>query len=273
MLRGVKMRKRSRLLLALGTAELILLAGCVPLSSRLLLFPPASVNEVAPAERVMIAHAEGAVESVRAVNPLAQALVLRFYGNAAQAVGARVADEARTFGAWPIELWGVNYPGYGHSEGGASLPGVARAAEIAFDEAQRRGLPVYVVGTSMGTVAALHIAAARKVSGLILINPPPLRQLVLGRYGWWNLWLFAGPVALGIPSSLDSVANAEKVTCPTVVITAERDSVVPVAYQDQVFNALAGKKERFTVPGTDHNDAVPHETWIAAVRVLAPAAK
>jgi uncharacterized protein len=265
-----RMRKRNRLFLVLGIAELVALSACAPLSSRLLLFPPAPVDDAAPAQRVMIAHPEGAIETIRAVNPGAKAVVLRFYGNGAQATGADVFAEAQTFGAWPIELWGVNYPGYGKSDGGASLAGVARAAEIAFDEAQHRGLPIYVLGTSMGTVAALHVARVRAVSGLLLINPPPLRQLILGRYGWWNLWLGAGPVALGVPSSLDSVENAQSIKCSTVVITSEQDSVVPVTYQDRVFQALAGKKQRFTVPGADHNDAVPAETWNAAVRAFGP---
>ena len=50
-----------------------------------------------------------------------------------------------------------------------------------------------------------HVAANRPVAAIVLQNPPPLRQLILGHYGWWNLWLIATPVALGVPSELDSL--------------------------------------------------------------------
>lgn len=221
----------------------------------------------------MVAHAEGSVETIRAKSPAAQkspakAIVLRFYGNAARA-DAEPAEEAIGFGDWPVEVWGVNYPGFGRSEGSATLDGVARAADVAFDDASKRGVPIFVMGTSMGTTAALHLAANRPVRGLFLQNPPPLAQLIRGQYGWWNLWLLAGPISLGVPTSLDSLENARHVTAPTLVLSSERDSVVPFEYQTQVFEACAGPKERIVVPGADHNDAVPDEVWSRVMGMLA----
>src|SRR6478736_2180132 len=64
--------------------------------------------------------------------------------------------------------------------------------------------PIYVFGASIGSAVAMDVAANREVRGLILHNPPPLRQIILRNYGWWNLWLLAGPVALQIPRELDS---------------------------------------------------------------------
>ena len=83
---------------------------------------------------VMLADAEGSVETIRAKSPgtlgsPAKAIVLRFYGNADRA-DAWPAEEARGFGDWPVEVWGVNYPGFGRSEGSATLDGVARAADL-----------------------------------------------------------------------------------------------------------------------------------------------
>jgi hypothetical protein len=54
----------------------------------------------------------------------------------------------------------------------------------------------------------VHLAANGRLRGLFLQNPPPLAQLIRGRYGWWNLWLLAGPIAWGVPCSLDTLANA-----------------------------------------------------------------
>src|SRR5205814_930955 len=82
------------------------------------------------------------------------------------------------------------------------------AGLAAFDalKAKADDKPIYVFGASIGSAVALHVAANRDVRGLVLHNPPPLRQIILRNYGWWNLWLLAGPVALQIPRDLDSIA-------------------------------------------------------------------
>src|SRR5207302_1484160 len=84
----------------------------------------------------------------------------------------------------------------------------AHGALAAFDALKSKaGHPrIYVFGASIGSAVAMNVAANRGVRGLILHNPPPLRQIILRNYGWWNLWLLAGPVALQIPRELDSVA-------------------------------------------------------------------
>lgn len=241
-------------------------AGCAPLTNRMLLFPSKDGRAVGAAERVMIASAGGAIETIRAKSPSAtttpaRAIVLRFYGNADRA-DEWPAREAAAFGDSPVEVWGVNYPGFGKSEGNASLDGVARAADVAFAEADKRGLPIYAMGTSMGTTAALHLGKSGKLRGIFLQNPPPLRQLIRGRYGWWNLWLVAVPVAWNVPPSLDSIENARRTTVPTLVVSAQDDEVVPFDYQTAVFEACAGAKERIVIAGAHHNDPVSDAIWV-----------
>jgi fermentation-respiration switch protein FrsA (DUF1100 family) len=87
----------------------------------------------------------------------------------------------------------------------------------------------------------------------VLHNPPPLRQLILGRFGWWNLWILAGIVSRSIPSDLDSVANARLVHAPAVFVRSDADEVVPPRYQQLVFDAYLGSKQMVHVPGASHN--------------------
>src|ERR1700730_6520719 len=98
----------------------------------------------------------------------------------------------------------MNYPGYGGSTGPARIGPAALAAFDAIKESAR-DRPIVLFGASIGTAAALHIAAHRPVTGLILHNPPAIRPMILRQFGWWNLWLLAGPVALQIPRDLDNV--------------------------------------------------------------------
>jgi pimeloyl-ACP methyl ester carboxylesterase len=170
--------------------------------------------------------------------------VLSFIGN-----GDR-AEEWATFESdtWrdsPAEIWIVNYPGYGRSTGPATLGRIPPAALVAYDELRKVAAdrPILVSGNSLGSAVALYVAASRPVAGAVLRNPPPLRSLILGRYGWWNLWIGAGIVASQVPSELDSIGNARKSSAPALFIRASDDDVVPPSYQQDVVDAYAGEKQ------------------------------
>ena len=183
--------------------------------------------------------------------------VLRFHGNADRAE-RWPAEEAEMWPDRAIEVWGVNYPGFGGSTGSARLSKIGPAALAAFDELRRHAgeRPIVPFGTSIGATAALHVAAHRPVPGLILQNPPPLREMILRRFGWWNLWLLAGPVALQIPKDLDSITNARAIRVPAIFLLSERDEIVPPAYQHLVVNAYGGAKRVISLREAYHNDPI-----------------
>ena len=206
-------------------------------------------------ERRMLRTGKNQVEVFVARSPGAAttqptAYVLRFTGDAA---GAAKFTASR----WqhlPIEAWVVNYPGYGQSTGPRTLRELARVSLLAFDELSRvaEDRPIFVEGFSLGTTPALCVAARRPVAGVILQNPPPLKQLVMGAHGWWNLWLLAGPVALSVPEELDSVDNAKRCQAPAVFLVAQGDEVIPPAYQRKVIDAYAGGKRIIKLEGARH---------------------
>ena len=80
--------------------------------------------------------------------------------------------------------------------------------------------------------------------------------MILRRFGWWNLWLLAGPVALQIPRELDSIANAKAIHAPAIFLLAGRDEVVAPRYHRLVVDAYAGEKRVITLPGAYHNDPI-----------------
>jgi len=184
----------------------------------------------------------------------AAVFVLKFTGTGGRAERATIApldywDDVRA------EFWAVNPPGYGGSSGRASLKYLAEAGAAAYDELRRIAgdRPIIVSGNSLGTVTALHLAATRDVAGLILRNPPPLRQMILGRHGWWNLWLGAALIAAHVPDSLCSVRNAGRCTAPAIFVTSARDRVVPPFYQLRILRAYAGKKRVLVLDDADHD--------------------
>lgn len=187
--------------------------------------------------------------------------VLRFYGNADRA-DSNVGEEVFDWRPGPAEFWGVNYPGYGGSTGPAKLAKIGPAALAAFDALQQeaQGRPILVYGTSLGTTAALYVAARRPVAGVILQNPPPIQQIIRRQFGWWNLWLIAGPLSLRIPAALDSLANARATHVPAIFLLAENDDMVAPKYQRLVVDAYAGPKQVVTQRGARHNESLDRAT-------------
>lgn len=252
------------ILLAIALLVIGTLFGCSkPLANRMLLWPSTGVIEVNQAESRHVPTPAGPMQVWVGGPAEPSAFVLRLEGNAGRA--ERSIDMAtRRWSERDAQVWAMNWPGYGDSEGPATLDRLVIAAEGVWADLadQAAGRPIYLDADSMGTTVALHLAATAepKPAGVVLKNPPPLRQLILGRFGWWNLWLGAGPVAMGVPRELDSLANAENVTAPVVILTAERDGLVLPRYQRRIFDALAGPKVQVIFKDADHNTPIDRAT-------------
>ena len=262
-------------------------AACVLSPDRLVLFPSREALTHAGATRVTLPFRDGALElwtarSRPATTDRAELYVLRFYGNADRADPNVGVESREQWSRRDTALWGVNYPGYGGSDGSARLDSIGPAALAAYDALRREAgpdRPILVFGTSLGTTAALHVVAQRPdVAGLILQNPPPIRQIILRAYGWWNLWLIAGPLAAHIPRALDSVANARSINGKAVFLLAENDETVAPKYQRLVVEAYAGEKRIVTLAGARHNSPIEGEAltdfeqavdWLLAPRPAA----
>lgn len=201
-----------------------------------------------------------------------QAYILKFGGNGSRAERA----ESHPGEIWPhlnAEVWAVNYPGYGNSTGRASLRRMVESSDSLFQYMQSVacGKPIIVTGNSIGTTCALYLAARRPIAGLMLRNPPPLKQLIVGEHGWWNLWLGARVVAAGVPNELNSIANAAAAQAPAVFVMSGRDRVVPPRYQQLIQDAYAGPKRIVLDPTAGHStelaaDVAPQ--YLAALRWL-----
>jgi pimeloyl-ACP methyl ester carboxylesterase len=234
-----------------------------PLPDRLVLFPTTDRINAWGATRKPIPFDGGELEIWTAASRLAQqrgqaqTYVLRFYGNADRA-DRWVAAEAEMWNDRAVEVWGMNYPGFGGSTGPARLARLGPAALAAFDalKSVTGNRPIIVFGASLGTTTALHVAAQRQVAGLILHNPPALRQIFLRQFGWWNLWLLAGPLAQKLPADLDSVTNARRIHAPAIFLLAENDEVVAPRFQRLVVDAYAGEKRIIPLAGAGHNSPI-----------------
>src|SRR5437773_3146279 len=171
-------------LLAIGVAYFAVIFFA-HLPDHLILFPTKAPIDAGGAVRKTVPFQNGELELWTAVSQRAQQngradiYILRFYGNADRAE-RWVAAEADEWNDRAVEIWGMNYPGFGGSTGPARLSRIGPGALTAFDELQRHAdsHPLVLFGASLGACAALHVAAQRSVTRLILHNPPPLRQII-----------------------------------------------------------------------------------------------
>ncbi len=228
------------------------------ITDRLILHPSRHPLDTAGKTRRMIPFGKGRLEVwTQQVGMYcsddADLFVLKFQGTA----GRAERSTYHPMDYWSdlrAELWSVNLPGYGGSSGPASVKTLAPAAETAYRELAKlaEGRPIVVMGNSLGTVAAMYLAARFPVAGLILRNPPPLRQLIVGCHGWWNLWLGAWFISRHVPRNLDSIENARHVSCPAVFLRSDRDEVVPPIYQQKIIQAYGGPYRLLTLRDADH---------------------
>ena len=181
------------------------------------------------------------------------AVVLFFVGNGENLHSAvlRAEDLARYGVAAVIP----EYPGYGQTPGRASVASLLEVADAAASHAkgvaEQLGVDLVVAGSSLGTFLAIHVAA-QGVGQRLLLRAPPTTMVDAGsaRFPWL-------PVSLLLRHRFDSLALAPKVTCPTLVIHGDADTIVPPEMGRELTEALEadarGVAEFVTVPDHGHN--------------------
>jgi pimeloyl-ACP methyl ester carboxylesterase len=195
----------------------------------------------------------------------ARAPVVIYFGGNAEEVSWTLSD-AR----WPRDwtIVGVNYRGYGASEG---IPGetalTADALAIHDAVAKREDVDpsrIVVFGRSLGTAIAVHLAAERPIAGAVLVSPyDSLTAIGRKHYPWL-------PVSMLLRHRFDAVADAKRNTMPLLVIVGETDSIIPPERSRALFDAWAGPKTWQVVTRAEHNSlGDSSEFWEGIARFLA----
>jgi pimeloyl-ACP methyl ester carboxylesterase len=179
--------------------------------------------------------------------------VLKFPGTAGRAERA-TEHPAECWEDCRTELWTVNPLGYGGSTGRASLRQVAPTARAVWTQLNRHagGRPILVTGNSLGSLSALYLAAHFDVDGVLLRNPPPLRQLIVGRHGWWTLGVGAWALARQVPDELCAIRNAAAATAPALFLMSGKDRLVHPRYQRRIMDKYAGEHRVLVLSDADH---------------------
>ena len=148
-----------------------------------------------------------------------------------------------------------DYRGYGRSEGEpAGEAGLYADAEAAYDFlTKERGVPagrVVPYGQSLGTAAVADVAARRECGALVLesgfSSAADMAAVIMP-------WLPRFVTGL-MKNKLDTVSKLPRVRCPVLVVHGDRDTIIPVAHGQKLFDAAPEPRRLIIIERAGHND-------------------
>lgn len=214
--------------------------------------PPGEVG-LAGAETVTFSTEDGLALAgwfVPSAQDPATGTVIVFNGNAGnRAHRAPLAAALRNHG-YQVLLF--DYRGYGGNEGTPTESGLladARAARAyLLGRADVDASRLAYFGESLGAAVAIALAAEHEPSALVLRSP--FTSLVdVGRTHYPFL-----PVGLLLRDRFPSLDAIGALSCPVLVIAADRDRVVPIVQSRRLYEAVRAPKDLLVIAGADHND-------------------
>lgn len=151
--------------------------------------------------------------------------------------------------AAPVDVFVLEYPGYGCRSGSPSQQTLLAAADESFEALADR-TSVYVVSESLGTGVAAHLAEkyGRKVAGLALFAPYD-KLTSIGQRQMPFL-----PVGLLMWDRFHPARSLKDYRGPIKVVLAGADTVIPPKFGQRLFDSYVGPKEIETIAGAGHND-------------------
>jgi len=227
------------MVLALRADSMIFLPH--PSSYRLPELAASSIHDVHP---LSLASGKANLAAVYLPNPSARYTLLFSHGNA-EDIGddLPLMDDLRRAG---FAVFAYDYRGYGTSEGVSSEKSLYQDVESAYEYVTGTlHIPpeqIIAFGRSLGSAAAIHLAVARPVAGLIVQSPflSAFRVLTRVRLLPWD--------------EFDNASQIRRVHCPVLVIHGRADNVVPWWHGERIYQ-LANEPKRFLwVDHAGHND-------------------
>jgi len=175
--------------------------------------------------------------------------LLFFHGNAGN-VGDRL-DRARILvQRLGLDVFLVDYRGYGASEGSPSEGGLYRDARAIHRAARERGFAperIVVFGESLGAAVAVDLAGSEACAGLILETPfLSIAAMARAHYPFVPGFL--------VRSRFDNAAKISSIRAPKLFLVAERDAVAPADQGRRLYELAPPPKTLYVIPGAGHND-------------------
>ncbi len=249
------------MLTVIGVGLLSYLAVCafLYLFQRSLLYFPTAVIDAVDADQVALASGGETVHLWRSAEDCSAAII--YFGGNAEAVALSHASYRRLFPNHTIYL--LEYRGYGRSTGSPTEAGLLEDALAVADHVLEQHSDVVVIGRSLGSGLAVQVAASRPVRQLVLITPyDSLLSVAQSIFPWL-------PVGWLLKDQYRAIDIAPQVAVPTLILAAERDTVIPPHHAERLAGALPSVWRTVVVPDAGHNDISDSRHFDQAIRAFA----
>ena len=172
----------------------------------------------------------------------------------------------------PFSVAAFNYRGFGLSEGKPGEAALFADAAAIHDHLAARddvdAARIVVMGRSLGSGVAVHLAAERDVAGVVLVSPYDSVRAVAQRV------YPVVPVSWILRHPFDSLARAPGLRQPALVLATPGDRTIPVSHSERLHAAWGGRADWVTVDGVGHADIDSADGyWDAVRRFLRPLAE
>jgi fermentation-respiration switch protein FrsA (DUF1100 family) len=177
-------------------------------------------------------------------------VILHFHGNAGN-ISHRL-DLIRHFLQRKIQVFIIDYRGFGKSEGSPSEQGLYLDGLAAYDYlVQKEGvLPGDIVlhGHSIGAAVAIEVALQRGVKAVMLESAfTSTRDMAKTMPLFFLLFPF-------LPANYNNLAKVARLHIPKLIIHGDADEIVPFAMGEKLFAATVEPKFFLRLEGAGHND-------------------
>lgn len=177
-------------------------------------------------------------------------VILHFHGNAGN-ISHRL-DLIKRLVQKEVQIFIIDYRGFGRSEGRPSERGVYLDGLAAYDYlVQREGIPaedIVLHGHSLGAAVAVEVALKRAVKSVILESAFTSTR---GMAKTLPLFALFAPV---LPAHYNNLEKLTRLSVPILIVHGDQDETVPFLMGERLFAAASEPKEFLRVPGAGHND-------------------
>jgi len=176
--------------------------------------------------------------------------VLLFHGN-----GGNLTDRIEKLAllrSLKLNVFAIDYRGYGRSEGRPGEAGLYADADVAYDYLRRElGIEpesIVLYGESLGGAVAVDLASREPV-GAVILESTFTTAKDMARKALPFL-----PPELFLRSKLDSAGKIAVIDAPLLIIHGARDTTVPIEHARRLYETAVQPKALVEIPGAAHND-------------------
>jgi len=158
-----------------------------------------------------------------------------------------------------------DYRGYGKSQGKPSESGLYLDGESVWgwveEKAEEEGIMAVILGKSLGSAVAIHVATQTPPSSLILDSAfTSMREIALTVTPWL-------PDTM-VPELYESLKIIPKLTCSTLVLHGRNDTLVPLAHGQALYDTMTCSKTLTIIDGADHNNVSNYSDYYVTIQAF-----